>query len=71
MPPPIAAPVDKPYAGPIALTVDLTNIVDRVEHVHEDIPVERGAREIVLLYPEWIPRRSRNPPAQSRPWAAL
>ncbi len=55
MPPPIAAPVDKPYAGPIALDVDLTNITDRVEHVHEDIPVERGAKEMVLLYPEWIP----------------
>ena len=55
MPPPIVAPVDKPYLGPIDLTVDLTNIADRVEKVHEEIPVEPGAKEMVLLYPEWLP----------------
>ena len=55
MPSAIAAPVDKPYVGPIALTVDLTNNVDRVERVHEEIPVEPGAKEMVLLYPEWLP----------------
>ena len=55
MPPPIAAPADKPYPGPIQLTVDIGNIVDRVETVHEEIPVVPGAREMVLLYPEWIP----------------
>ena len=55
MPPAIVAPVDKPYVGPIALTVDLSNNVDRVERVHEEIPVEPGAKEMVLLYPEWIP----------------
>ncbi|MGH9616612.1 MAG: M61 family metallopeptidase, partial [Acidobacteriaceae bacterium] len=55
MPAPVAAPVDTPYVGPIALTVDLTNIVDRVEKVHEEIPVVPGATEMVLLYPQWIP----------------
>ncbi len=55
MPPPIVAPLEKPYVGPIALAVDLTNIVDRVEKVHEIIPVEPGAKEMVLLYPEWLP----------------
>lgn len=55
MPPPIVAPVDKPYVGPIDLSVDLTNIEDRVEKVHEDIPVKPGAKEMVLLYPQWIP----------------
>ena len=60
MPPPIAAPVDKPYPGPIQLSVDITDITDRVWRVHEDIPVgtqtrQPGAKEIVLLYPEWIP----------------
>jgi predicted metalloprotease with PDZ domain len=55
MPPAIAAPVDKPYVGPIALSVDLTNNVDRVERVHEEIPVEPGSKEMVLLYPEWLP----------------
>ncbi len=55
MPPPIAAPVDKPYPGPVKLSVDLTNNVDRVENIHEDIPVEKGMKEMVLLYPEWLP----------------
>jgi len=55
MPPAVVAPIDKPYVGPIALTVDLTDIVDRVEKVHEDIPVAPGAQEMVLLYPQWLP----------------
>jgi predicted metalloprotease with PDZ domain len=55
MPPPIATPVDTAYPGSIQLSVDITDITDRVEKVHEDIPVEPGAKEMVLLYPEWIP----------------
>src|SRR4029077_3867395 len=55
MPPPIAAPVDQPYAGPVQLDVDLTSVTDRVAHVREQIPVPRNARELVLLYPQWIP----------------
>ena len=55
MPPPIVAPADKPYVAPLQLTVDLRNIVDRIEKVHEDVPVEPGAKELVLLYPEWLP----------------
>ena len=51
---PIPAPVDKPYAGPIQLTVEM-NVIDHVEHVHERIPVESGAKELILLYPQWIP----------------
>ncbi len=53
MPPPIAAPVDTPYPGTIALTVNLTNTVDRVVTVHETIPVRAG--ELTLLYPQWLP----------------
>jgi predicted metalloprotease with PDZ domain len=53
MPPPIAAPVDTPYPGTIALAVNLTNMVDRVATVHESIPVRAG--RLTLLYPEWIP----------------
>jgi predicted metalloprotease with PDZ domain len=53
MPPPIAAPVDTPYPGTIALTVNLTNTVDRVVTVHETIPVKAG--ELVMLYPQWLP----------------
>ena len=55
MPPAIVSPVDKPYAGAIKLTVDLSDNARRVARVHEDIPVEKGAKEIVLLYPQWIP----------------
>ena len=55
MPPPIASPMDIPYVGPLELTVDLTNNADRVERVHEEIPVAPGSKELVLLYPEWIP----------------
>jgi predicted metalloprotease with PDZ domain len=55
MAPAIAAPVDKPYAGPIALDVNLTNLTDRLAHVHQRIPVERGSKEMVLLYPQWLP----------------
>ncbi|HUB20627.1 MAG TPA: hypothetical protein VL990_18450, partial [Acidobacteriaceae bacterium] len=53
MPPPIAAPLDTAYPGTIALDVNLTNLTDRVAHVHERIPVKMG--ELTLLYPEWIP----------------
>jgi predicted metalloprotease with PDZ domain len=55
LPPSIATPVDKPYVGPIQLDVNLTNVTDRILHVHERIPVERTAKELVLLYPQWIP----------------
>src|ERR1700739_4524342 len=38
LPPAVPAPVDKPYAGTILLSVDLTNVNDRVLNVHENIP---------------------------------
>ncbi len=53
LPPAVPAPVDAPYAGTIALSVDLTNVNDRVLSVHETIPVKSG--EITLLYPQWLP----------------
>ena len=53
LPPVVPAPVDKPYAGTVSLSVDLTNVNDRVLNVHETIPVKPG--EITLLYPEWLP----------------
>ena len=55
MAPAIAAPVDRPYAGPVQLEVDLTSVRNRVAHVREEIPVPAGAKELVLLYPQWIP----------------
>jgi predicted metalloprotease with PDZ domain len=53
LPPPVPVPVDKPYAGTISLSVDLTNVNDRVLNVYEKIPVKSG--EITLLYPQWLP----------------
>jgi predicted metalloprotease with PDZ domain len=53
LPPPIPAPIDQPYAGTISLSVDLTNVNDRVLNVRETIPAKSG--EITLLYPEWLP----------------
>jgi len=53
LPAPVGAPVDKPYAGTISLSVDLTNVNDRMLMVRETIPVKSG--EITLLYPQWIP----------------
>ena len=53
LPPPIPAPADTSYPGTISLSVDLTNITDRVMNVHETIPVK--GQEVTLLYPEWLP----------------
>jgi predicted metalloprotease with PDZ domain len=53
LPPPVPAPVDSPYPGTISLSVDLTNVNDRILIVKESIPVKSG--EITLLYPQWLP----------------
>jgi predicted metalloprotease with PDZ domain len=53
LPPPIAAPLDQPYSGTITLSVDMTNVNDRILNVQETIPVKPGA--ITLLYPQWLP----------------
>lgn len=55
MPPAIAAPADQPYVGPVQLEVDASNFKDRVIHVREEIPLPRNAKELVLLYPQWLP----------------
>ncbi len=55
MPPPIADPVDKPYVGHVKLSVDISDNARRIAAVHEEIPVIKGAKELVLLYPQWIP----------------
>jgi predicted metalloprotease with PDZ domain len=55
MPPPIPQPLDRPYVGAVKLDVNITNLTDRVEHVHEVIPVVPGSSQMILLYPEWLP----------------
>jgi predicted metalloprotease with PDZ domain len=53
LPPPIAAPEDKPYPGVIDLLVDATDVQRRIVNVRETIPVQGG--QLTLLFPEWIP----------------
>ena len=53
LPSPIPAPIDQAYPGVISLTVDLTNVNDRVLDVRETIPVRPG--KLILLYPQWLP----------------
>ncbi len=53
LPPPIAAPRDRPYPGTIDLSVDITDIQRRILNVHETVPVQSD--EVTLLYPKWIP----------------
>jgi predicted metalloprotease with PDZ domain len=53
LPSPVLLPVDKAYGGTISLSVDVTNVNDRVLDVRESIPVKPG--EITLLYPQWLP----------------
>ena len=53
LPSPIPAPVDQPYPGIISLSVDLTNVNDRVLNVRERVPAKPG--ETTLLYPQWLP----------------
>ncbi|MGA9795101.1 MAG: hypothetical protein WBQ17_06140 [Rhizomicrobium sp.] len=54
MPPPIPAPQDIPYPGTIDLSVDATDTMRGIFHIHETIPVSQSG-DLVLLYPEWLP----------------
>jgi predicted metalloprotease with PDZ domain len=53
LPASVPSPVDQPYPGTIALSVDLTDVNHRVLNVRETIPVRAG--QMTLLYPEWLP----------------
>ena len=53
-PPPIAAPRDVAYPGTIRLKVDTTDVARGIHRIHETVPV-KGARQLTLLYPQWIP----------------
>lgn len=51
---PVAPPKDQAYPGALQIQVDATDIDHRVYHVHETLPAA-GGKELVLLYPEWLP----------------
>lgn len=53
-PPAIAAPRDVAYPGVIRLEVDATDVARGIHRIHETVPVQ-GARQLTLLYPQWIP----------------
>jgi predicted metalloprotease with PDZ domain len=55
LPPAIPPAQDVPYPGTITLDIDATDLERGVYRVRQTVPVEPGARELVLLLPEWIP----------------
>ena len=52
--PQVFASEDVPYPGTIKLDVDATDIARHIFDVRQTIPVD-GGREVVLLYPQWLP----------------
>ena len=50
--PAIPAPVDHPFAGTMAITVDARDVAHKLFAVEERIPLS-GERTITLLYPRW------------------
>src|SRR5688572_21883631 len=55
LPPAIPAAQDVPYPGTFTLEIDATDLERGVYRVKQTVPVMQGARELVLLLPEWIP----------------
>ena len=51
----IPAAQDVPYPGTIDLDIDATDVVRGIYRVTETIPVKPGTRDLVLLYPQWLP----------------
>lgn len=49
----IPAPRDRPYPGQIHLAVDASDVLRRVEHVHETL--SGVTPDTILLYPQWLP----------------
>ncbi len=51
----IAAPVDAPYPGTMAVTVDAQDTQRGIFNVIQVIPVKPGSQRLTLLYPQWLP----------------
>ena len=64
----IPQPVDTSFPGTIELTVDATNVNQKIFSVHEHIPAKPGV--LTLLYPEWLPGEH-SPTAQLAQMAGL
>jgi predicted metalloprotease with PDZ domain len=52
--PSIPAPRDRPYPGTITLAVDASDTGRSIIRVQEIVPVS-GTRDLILLFPEWVP----------------
>ena len=49
----VPAPVDSPYPGTIAISVDATDLAQRIFRVKQVVPVQPGP--LTLLLPQWLP----------------
>ena len=54
LPPPVAAPQDRAFAGEIALSVDATDLDRHIFRMHETIPVPPH-ENLTLVLPKWLP----------------
>ncbi len=53
---PVPEPEDTPYpGGPIQLDIDASDTQRGTFRVTETIPLEPGARKLILLFPQWLP----------------
>ncbi|GGD63108.1 peptidase M61 [Erythrobacter arachoides] len=52
---PLPPSADTPYPGTMRLHVDATDTRARTFRTTQAIPVADGARELVLVYPQWLP----------------
>jgi len=55
LPPPVPDAQDVPYPGTITLDIDATDTTRALYRVTETIPVPRGASELILQLPAWLP----------------
>jgi len=54
--PPLPAPQDVAYVpGIIQIAVDATNLDQRIFKVHETVPVNGQAQDLILMLPKWLP----------------
>jgi len=49
----VPPPQDVPYQGTLKISVDATDVAQRIFRVHEVVPARPGP--LTLLYPQWIP----------------
>jgi predicted metalloprotease with PDZ domain len=54
LPPPVAAPQDRPFPGTLTLAVDATDLDRHIIRITETIPVQAG-EPLTLLFPKFLP----------------